>query len=232
MEPIPAVVFAIPSYPNACSLEFGLSMLHLGAKLSANGISFVAVSMGGMCFVDQARNICVANGMDGMKGKFRMTDIFFLDDDVGFPAEAVLKILARPEPIVFGAYPMKDDSGELFPIMIKQDAETGEFVERDGMVLTDTCCGGFLRIKREVIEKLSEGEKTFYHKARNGEITQCVNIFEAGVRNGAYWGEDVVFASKAQRAGFEIWCMKDIDFTHRGSKVWRNNLNTFLEAHK
>jgi hypothetical protein len=202
--------------------------MELGATLAMKKIPFAFTSLGGNCFIDQARNALIQKAMD--TSKYYATDIFFLDDDVGFPAKAAIDLLERPEDIVCGVYPKKADT-ELYPVSLLVD-DDGKFIESDDGVLklADMICGGFLRIKRHVLEKMSEGAETYPYLNEDGSVVTVTEIFESGRRNGLYFGEDTLFAYKAQKAGFDIWCKPDITFTHRGSKAWRGNVAEFLKG--
>ena len=225
MEPKQFIVFAIPTYTNTCATEFASSLAKMSGLLVSKGVQFAICFLGGNCFIDQARNILISNCVNEINDG-KVTDIFFLDDDVGFPATAVWELINRPEDIVFGAYPKKEEK-DLFPITLKA-TEENKTIEENGLLLADTVCGGFLRIKRNVIDKMSEGEVSYPYQGSDGVIIKVIQIFESGYKDGMYWGEDVAFAAKAQKAGFELWCKADIDFTHRGSKMWRNNLKKHL----
>lgn len=224
------VLFAIPTYSRTCSMEFAQSIGDMACKLSDMKIPHALFFLGGICFVDQARNICISKFLEGLKGAPEFTDLFFLDDDVGFPGKAVIDLLERPEPIVFGAYPKKTDE-VAFPVVMKL-GEGDKIIEKDGLVLADTCPAGFLRIKREVIEALVKEEGTYIYVDQDDNVLNVPNVFETGPKNGMYFGEDVVFAVKAQKAGFDLWCKPDIAFSHRGSKVWRNTLEPSLVPHR
>lgn len=224
------VMFAIPSYTRMCSSEFAASLADMGCCLTREKIAHANFFLGGICFVDQARNICINKFLEGIDGAPPFTDLFFLDDDVGFPGSAVVDLLNRPEDIVFGAYPKKIDP-PAFPTCLKLD-ENDRLIEKDGLVQADTCPAGFLRIKRHVIERMAEGEQTYPYVDADEKVLTIHNIFESGCRNGLYFGEDVSFSAKAQEHGFELWCKPDINFSHRGTKLWRNALSASLAQYR
>ncbi len=226
------VIFAIPSYTRSCSTEFAASLADMAAKLAEKRISNAIFFLGGICFVDQARNICLHRFLQGVEGMPPATDLFFIDDDVGFPGSAVLDLLSRPEDIVFGAYPKKSDAPfQQFPVSVKL-TDDDRLIWRDDLVQADTAPAGFLRIKRHVVEKLVEGATTYPYCDVNETVLTVPNVFECGARNGLYWGEDVSFSAKAQEAGFDLWCKPDIPFSHRGTKLWQGQMDTQLTAYK
>ena len=229
------VVIAIPTYSHQCSIEFAISLAATCTKLAVAGVKHAIVTLGGNCFVDQARNVLIQKflNFELCGKKIHATDLFFIDDDVGFPMEAAVDLITRPEDIVFGVYPKKTDSAETFPVSLKID-DDGKFIESDdgALKLADTVCGGFLRIKRHVLERLMVGERQYPFFDAEMKAYPIWNIFENGMRGQVYWGEDISFAYKAQAAGFDLWCKPDINFTHRGTKLFRGNVAQFLKGRK
>jgi hypothetical protein len=158
-------------------------------------------------FIDMARNILCTEFLEEYPDA---TDLFFIDDDIGFPAEKVVEFLDRPQDVVAGIYPKRQDDPE-FPVVLKQD-DNRMPIEKDGLYLAANIPGGFVRIKRHVIEKLASVSEKYKFNDRERGDTSVYNIFELGPRDGYYWGEDSIFAKKLQDNGFEIWVDPKIEF--------------------
>jgi len=188
-------------------------------RLAQLGIPHGYKQVGGDQFIAKARNRLITEFLT----EYPMaTDLFFIDDDVGWPADAVIKFLNRPEDIVAGAYPKKTDKPE-FPVELSM-GEDGGLIEKDGLYQANLAPTGFMRIKRRVLEALVKDCPTYTEACIEGKAQRWA-LFEAGANydKGEWWGEDYVFCQKARNAGFSVWIDPDIEFTHRGNKRWAGN---------
>ena len=230
------VMFATPVLDHHVSIEHSKSMAEHEWILARAGITTGYMHYPGDCFVAKVRNKIVT---DFLLKYPDATDLFFIDDDVGYPAAKVLEFLNRPEDVVCGAYPKRSEYLD-FPCALAFDEITGALVERNGLLKATLAPAGFMRIKRHVLEKLAADaevrSRIFYDGDRTGpEVHQkrYYGIFEAGIGpDKLWWGEDFVFAQSWMRLGGEIWIDPDIEFTHRGTHAWKNTLGNHLEVYR
>lgn len=171
------VVFCTPTYNFSGTLEFCGSVAQTVALLMQRNIPHAFMFRGGLCFVDVARNLCCDSFLRDFPDA---TDLFFLDDDVGFPGAKVIEFLDRPEDIVCGIYPKKSDSPE-YPVTMKID-DAGKMIEKNGMHAAVNIPGGFLRIKRHVIEKMAAASERYDFYDKTDGIRNIANIFETGMQ--------------------------------------------------
>ncbi len=222
------VIFATPSYMHTVSLEYLRSVIETLNVLTQNRISAGFSVIGGDQFIAKARNLLVAMFLAHEDA----TDLFFLDDDVGWPATAVLKFINRPEDVILGVYPKKQAERD-FPVELAGDRETGSLIERDGLVKVSGGPTGFMRIRRHVLEHLAHNAGTFVDNDSAKVERVTPNIFRTGVgEDRRFYGEDWAFCQDVQAAGFEVWCDPDIVFTHRGNNLWTDNLATALGVYR
>lgn len=225
MTTAPCVIFATPSLTHTVSLDFLRSWTNTVWALKDAGISHGRIDRGGDCFIDKVRNKLVQEFLDGPG-----TDLFFLDDDLGWPAQKVMDFIARPEPILAGVYPKKMDTMD-WPVALDADLGTGELITDQGLYLASFAGCGFIRIKREVLEKLVPLVPRFTDPEANGKTGDYPLLFKTGVdARGWYEGEDVSFFRLARANGYDLWVDPDIDFKHRGGKTWGGNLSHHLDT--
>ena len=155
------VLFATPSLDHRVCMDFFCSSLETQRLLMAAGIGQGYIQIGGDCYLAKVRNKLVAQFLAHADA----TDLFFLDDDIGWQPEKVIEFLSRPEEVVAGIYPKKSDDLD-FPVELEADAETGQLIERDGMVRASAVPTGFLRIKRAAIERLVAANGVFRETER------------------------------------------------------------------
>ncbi len=232
----PMVMFATPVLHHSTCIEYVMSIEKTEWLLARAGITTGHMHYPGDCFIAKVRNKIVTDFLELYPDA---TDLFFIDDDVGWPAEKVLEFLSRPEDVIAGAYPKRSEYLD-FPCGLAFDQDTGGLIERNGLYLATLAPAGFMRIKRHVLEKLAADaearDRIFFDGDRKGpEIHQkrYYGIFEAGIGpDKLWWGEDFVFTQSWMRLGGEIWIDPNIPFSHRGSHAWKNNLADHLDVYR
>jgi hypothetical protein len=215
VEPARRVRIAVPAYTD---MEDDTSRsIIVGAKaLVAVGIEIDdADTVGGCCYVDYARNELVARFLDSAA-----TDLVFIDSDVGFEPDALLRLCQATRPLVAGIYPKKIDPPQ-WPVK----TPPGEiWADRDGLVVCDFVPTGFMRINRAVFGQIAAPA----YMARG--FGQPINAyFQCVVKNGEYVGEDVEFCRRWQRSGGLVRAFADMDLRHSGrGHTWRGNWGAWL----
>lgn len=221
------VLFAIPSTDHRLHLNCVASLTNTMVVLSQQGIRHTWTAQGGITFIDHARNVLVHQFLTEYPGA---TDLFFIDDDVGWPAEAALRLLNHDVDMVAGVYPLKSDEGG-FPVSILAHKDSHLPVEENGLIKADFVPTGFLRMRRNVLEVMGEDQPTYPWRRADGTTQHIKNVFHTGYLDGERWGEDVDFCNRWRAKGGDIWVDPDIHFTHVGRKVWTGHLGQSLEAH-
>lgn len=156
--PKPKIVIATPFYelkgfsPYIKSLEQTIKLLML------HGIDYEYMELSGDSYVHRARNSMCMNFLADPYA----TDLFFIDSDMAWDPQAFINIIFRPEPVIGGTYPVKN-KWELWtskPLVADPDTDP-HFMGHplpDGSALIEAhqLAGGFLRVKRSVLEKYME----------------------------------------------------------------------------
>jgi len=95
------VFLAVPSYgPISAITTFALFRAH--AALIAHGFDVEFGLLAGDCHVDDARNRLAREFLAGT-----CTELVFIDADIGFAPDELLKLLSHDQPVVGGTYPIK-----------------------------------------------------------------------------------------------------------------------------
>lgn len=218
------VLFATPAYDSSVRLEFLESLMKSLDLCRQAGIETNFVAVGGDCYVARARNTLARQFLDS-----DATHLFFLDADMGWDPEGVLKILRHDRPIVGGAYPLKREA-EDYPVSMICDPD-GRCAYDGDLMEAEWVPTGFLCIRREVFSDLtSHGLAAPYQGAGafGMENAQMHNFFECSMDSGRWWGEDTFFCRKVRQLGIKIWLDPDINFKHAGGKVFTGNFHKFM----
>ncbi len=202
-------------------------------------ISFDIRLLSNESMVTKARNKLVEFFLEGDH-----THLMFIDSDMGFHHETVLKLLNFDKAIVGCTYPVKQISWPRifknlksikkirdllkysFNFINEINVEDGEFEQVEWLPT------GFMLIKREVfIKMMKEQPNKFYIPDYNTneyryKDKKHYDFFEAGVHHGEingktgmrYYGEDSYFCKKWTGMGGEIWLYNpEHKLTHIGN---------------
>lgn len=149
--------------------------------------------------------------------------LFFLDSDIGFNPNDVIKLLNYNLDIVSGAYPMKTLPPR-YCVNIKQPKnQRGDLIEIEGNGL------GFCLIKREVFIKIAEhypGLKYIpsdncpdYPPSEN-ETKNSYHYFSEIKINDHFLSEDHSFFYRCRNLGYNLWLDTSIKLNHTGYHIY------------
>ncbi len=163
------------------------------------------------------------------------TDIFYLDYDLAWEPEGLLKVLEADGDVVCGTYRTKESDPSVVTYMgaIYSGPDERPLIREDGCIKARVVPAGFLRVKIRAIDMFMRA----YPKLCYGPQYQLsVDLFNHGAHNRLWWGEDYAFARNYIAAGGEIWIVPDIQLDHwnhwigtePGAEVYRGNFHEFL----
>lgn len=208
------VFLAIPSYGGISGITL-YSVFRAQSELHEAGWDVSIGILTEDCHVDDARNALVRDFMES-----GASDLVFIDADVGFQASDLVRLMSYDRDVVGGAYPKKCDQ-EAYPVKI---APGPIWADKDGLIEVEGTATGFLRIRREVFEKLAP--TTVECMTPDGKPLRL--YFERTVYDGARYSGDIAFCVKWRRAGGKIFVDPDCYLEHRGNKSWVGTYGSHL----
>lgn len=218
------IFLAVPTYSGQVGAGFLASLFESQILLHAAGIGVDLCIEAGNCHVDDARNALVRQFL-----QTDCSDLVFLDADISWQAEDLLKLVRYDRDVVAGVYPKKQDE-EDFPVLtlpgaIQADPESNyELVEVEGAPT------GFLRLSRASLEAMSSKAKTFMGQgAKPGDKPYCL-LFERIIQEGRRMSGDYAFCWKWRQAGGKIWVAPEMAFGHEGQAHWSGRLGDFWRS--
>ena len=96
------VFFATPCYGGMLTDQFFLSMFRASQTLMRHGINFRVTTLRNESLVTRARNILTAMFLES-----DCSHLLFIDSDIEFDSDSILRALAYDKPIMAAAYPKK-----------------------------------------------------------------------------------------------------------------------------
>jgi hypothetical protein len=202
------VLVATPSYDGKVVFDYVRSLLKMVRLADSRGIktSFAPITGGS---VSRGRNTATATLM----AHDFFTHLLHIDADMGWPPEALLRLLNADKDIVGCTYPKRMLTER--PQYIG-GLEAGALAE-DGFVRARYVGFGFTLVKREAIEKMIAFYPWASHKDE-ANPNEMWNLCPDGMNldTGTYQSEDVQFCHLATEAGLEVWADIALPLTHTG----------------
>ncbi len=206
---MPKIHFMTPCYGGQITEVCFSSYLQWTILALQNNLDFQIDTLSNESNVNRARNSCAAKFLTG-----DATHLMFVDADIQFRAEDIVKLVAHNKDIVGGIYPQKT----LPPKMVVNTLDNGK---REGdLVEVGTMGTGFMMIKRVVFEAMIDQGAHKYTDAiglSNEENNNQYDFFNCTIDSqGRYLTEDWSFCRRWRQLGGQIWADTTISLAHVG----------------
>jgi len=172
-DPETKIYVATPVH-SECSIHYTQALLKFQQACMMNGI-LVSFSLLKSSLVTQGRNLCVANFLND---PIKYTHLLFIDSDIDFKYNTIMKMLQFDKEVISCVYPMKHihweqiwdrlqqgkiktkeqlmQSGFIFPVKMENINQSGntEITVVNGLIEVSHVPAGCLLIKRQVFDKM------------------------------------------------------------------------------
>ena len=255
-EPKYKIFVATPVH-SECSIHYTQALLKFQKQCMMNSI-MVSFSLLKSSLVTQGRNLCVANFL---KDPINYTHLLFIDSDIDFKFDTIMKMLKFDREVIATPYPMKHihwnqiwdrvqkgkiknieelkRAGHAFPI--KLDNQKGkEIPVVDGVIEVSHAPTGCMLIKKQVFDKMIKAypnDKIEQATIVNGKALideYNYNFFDTihDPETRKYYGEDFGFCKKWTAIGGKCYCYVNDDITHVGEYAYNGKLMDNLDISK
>ena len=226
----PSIFIAMPCY-DSVKINTMLSVVKLIQQLGKSGIETGIHTMKSP-LIHQARNY--------LTSVFLTTQyqyMLFVDSDVEFEPEAVLRMMVAKKNIVCTPYRVKAEelSKHIYTVEFKDPKNI--LVLAGGLVEIEAGPTGLMLIDRKVFEKIIKNHPEL--KIRNKATPKAekshefyYNFFDFGFNGGYAMGEDVSFCRLARGNGFKIYANIESSTTHHGSFAWKGTFGESMKSIK
>jgi len=231
------ILLGTPCYGGLVTHVYMESILKMVAFGASQNIMFTLGMLAHDSLVPRARNKLMAKFLDTPN----LTHLFFIDADLGFPAESIKRMVDLDEDVVAGMYPLKVlhwpqiaqniekleneelQSSGLNYVGIPCKGEERE--EKNGFVTGEYAGTGFMLIKKEAALKMIEAyPETKFKTAQTYPIEKNpsdnnYNLFDCIVDpdTGTYLSEDFTFCHRWRKLGGKIWLDTETKLAHIGN---------------
>lgn len=218
------VFFALPAYSGQLHVETFRALLANMLALLKRGDRFTLWDESGNAMIGHARDLILAQFLAS-----GATHCVFIDTDVVFPADAVLRLIDAPVDFSAVVYRQRKDPANYCVLWDTSKPELWADPET-GLLEVHAVPAGFICLTRECVQRMSEAYevKTFDDKAApNGK---AVALFDNIHEGPMYWGEDFSFCKRWRDIGGRIWVDPLINMGHIGNKMFTGSLGEWLRS--
>jgi hypothetical protein len=231
----PMVFIATPCFGGLVSQHYMQSVISLIQLASQANFDAALALLGHDSLITRSRNTLVSQFLNTPAA----THLLFIDADISFDAGQVHEMLRFDQDFVAGIYPLKvidwsnpaikravtaREPFQAASLLYVGTLCTGNEREREGRFATAIYCGGgFMLIKRQVIERMiaayPESRYKTVHAYSNAKTAENYALFDCMIdkETGSYVSEDFGFCQKWRDIGGKIWLDTEGKLTHIGS---------------
>ena len=241
MKQKPKVYIATPCY-DSMRVETCVSLIDTFSTLGRHGVE---------CKFKSVKTSLVTHGRNLLTAGFLNSDfdyMLFVDADVEFKPEAVMRMLVPKKDIVCTPYRVKNDPWIPEYAVKFKDKDNINILEWD-LVEIEEGPAGLMLIHRKVFERLMDKHpelKINFNEATRKKMNKEIGAIEDAIDRymynfwdttfrldtGEWKGEDLSFCALAKDAGIKLYANLDSWTTHHGSRGWKGRFGDFLVQKK
>ena len=236
------LVIATPCYGGQVSVLYAASLFKLQQMIrSYGGLTLKVLFKDGDALITRARASLLSQFLDDPLA----THLLFLDADIGFEPEQVLRLIQCGADMCAAVYPVKRLDWD----KVRQTIETARpdpataalsyvfevedpsaVIERAGFVKVRYAGTGFLMVRRQAAEKMCVRYPHLQYKRDHSIDAATVSdnrfaLFECMIADdGTYLSEDFAFCKRWTDMGGEIWADLKSTLCHVGPMTFRGDL--------
>ena len=213
------VIFCCPTVTRPFP-QFLASMEASVPALDAAGIDHKMVFEIGSAYISWARANMLRKALDTQPDM-----IIFLDHDMAWKPEDLLKLIQTPGDVVAGTYRFKQEREEYMGTW--HTNEDGRPVTReDGCIRAEWVPAGFLKVTSDAVNAFMTAYPNLTFGSR---YRPHIDLFNHGAHDGVWYGEDYAFSRNWRATGADIWIIPDLDLDHHSADaVFPGNFHTYL----
>tara|TARA_B100000287_G_scaffold22983_1_gene22514 strand:+ start:5998 stop:6729 length:732 start_codon:yes stop_codon:yes gene_type:complete len=236
---------ATPCYGGLCLEKYVMSIIRLQILLIREGIQLYMDTTENESLVHRARNVAVGRFMQKSDCDYFM----FIDADVHFDPEAVVRLIKSGHDVSVACYPKKFVNWEQAASAVKDGDERNMAMLSSSLVINFGAANrpvnqgfieildgptGFMCIKRDVFKRLEEKFPELWCKNdhQNRDFDDYHAVFDCMIdpTNRRYLSEDYAFCRRWQLSDGKIYADVNTTLGHVGNLPFTGCLNERLKA--
>lgn len=244
------IFIGVPCYGSQIYCQFAQCLMRLTTILTKNKIPHVVEFLGSDSLISRARNSIVAK----FYSNSNYSHLLFLDADLMFAPESVLKLLNEDKELIGCPYPKKIYNWDKVKSCLNQNSDDLEGIKplltdinynflskEDNVKVKNTIVKckdiptGFMLIRRSLITSLMMAYPERKYKNNIAGLNDgdfYYDFFGTGVINGYYLSEDYYFCHLVRSLGIDCWLETAYTLGHIGREIFYGNLGLQLNHFK
>lgn len=214
------VAFCVPSLGGPTAPFISAMEQSIGA-VSGAGWDECLIEERGCPYISHARATMLRKALDA-----KADVIVFLDYDLSWGPDDLLKLIETEGDVVAGLYRFKKEPEEYMGVL--NTLASGHPIVRaeDGAVRADKVPAGFLKITKEAVDRFMGAYPELVYGHR---YNPSVDLFNHGAHEGVWFGEDYAFSRRWRALGEDIWVVPDLNLDHHSAdRAYPGNFHSFL----
>lgn len=231
------IMFCTPAYGGMTTAKYMLSMVSTIELLNLLGFAHRISVLSNNSLVPHARNALASAFLH----EEEYTHLFFIDADIEWKPEDVIKLWLADRDVAAGVYPKKRINWELIEraaaagkgpladfageyVFNPVPGDTSGQTDQYGMVEVQEAGTGFMLVKRAVFERLKAHVPEYRDSFDNETVQTNWEFFPIGPRKGRYQSEDYSFCELWRDTGGKIYLNPFLNLKHIGTYTFHGNL--------
>jgi hypothetical protein len=242
------LVVATPCFGGQISVLYAASLFKLQQLIrSYSGLTLKVLFKDGDALITRARASLLSQFLEDEAA----THLLFLDADIGFEAEQVLRLIQCGAEMCAAVYPVKHIDWD----KVRQTIETARpdpaaaalryvfevddpsaVIEKAGFVKVRYAGTGFFMMRRDAVERMCARYPQLHYKRDHSIDAATISdkryaLFECMIaEDGTYLSEDFAFCRRWTDMGGEIWADLKSTLCHVGPMTFRGDLSSQFAA--
>lgn len=229
----PQLVIATPCYGGQLTSAYFFSLLQLQEACMGRGIGLAILTAAGDALITRARQDLAAEFLAMPKA----THLLFVDADIQFAPEQVLRLLQFDADVTAAAYPLKRYDWPLIQHLAQKGSEKLETanlhyvmeLENPGTRRGDFAKAryvgtGFLMMRRAALASMVERYPELAYQGPRGAPRSALFNCMLDAKAGQYLSEDYSFCRRWTGMGGEIWLDMKSHLGHVGQTTFEGDL--------
>lgn len=214
-----SIMIALPCHGGIVSEKTTMSLFNLGKLLARNNIPHGLFTQANSSLITIGRSKIANFFINNTEHEY----LFFLDSDIGFNPEDVLKLLSYQVDIVSGTYPMKTIPIRYCVDILQPEQRNGSLVKIGGNGM------GFVLVHRSVFMNMAKNfpelkyipsTNDSNYKLTEVEMNNSYHYFMEHKEDKSFMSEDKSFFFRARMLGYDVWLDTSIKLQHVGSHIF------------
>jgi hypothetical protein len=238
------LVVATPCFGGQISVAYAASVLKLEKRVRGySGLTLKVLFKDGDALITRARASLVSQFLDDPTA----THLLFIDADIGFEPDQVLRLIECGAEMCAAVYPIKlidwdkvrktietarpNPSAAALRYVFEVD-DPSAVIEKAGFVKVRYAGTGFLMIRRDAVERMCAHYPQLQYKRDHSLDAGVASgnrfaLFECTIgEDGTYLSEDFAFCKRWTDMGGEIWADLTSKLNHVGPMAFRGDLSS------